>query len=263
MGEVVRNLSAEGQRGRRAMPMAGATAGIRRSLYEIKTIAAKYPRLAIPIARRRHGVPTGKDTEIVIEGFPRSGTSFAVAAFAMAQPRPVKVACHVHAPAQVIAAVRAGIPALVIVREPEDTVLSFVVRNPHISVGQALRGYLRFYATLLPYRHGFVVGAFPDVVADFGAVVRGVNERFGTPFAEFEHTEENVRECFEAIDRDYRGRVRTPLELERIVARPSEVRDEMKARLRSAYRAKGVFGLRSRAERTYHSLLSVDGGNLR
>jgi hypothetical protein len=257
----VRGVSVEAHHGGAALSM--VRDGVKRSLYEIKTIVAKYPRLAIPIARRRHGVPTGKDTEIVIEGFPRSGTSFAVAAFAMAQPRRIRVACHVHAPAQVTAAVSAGIPALVIVREPEETVLSFVVRNPHISVGQALRGYLRFYATLLPYRHGFVVGTFPDVVTDFGAVIRRVNERFATSFAEFQHTEANVRASFEAIDEDYRGRVGSSQELERIVARPSEVRDEMKARVRSTYREEGVARLRSKAEETYRSLVSQEGGNRR
>ena len=55
-------------------------------------LTAKYPSLALPIARRRHGVPVGPSTEVVIEGFPRSGTSFAVAAFRIAQRRPVEIA---------------------------------------------------------------------------------------------------------------------------------------------------------------------------
>ena len=54
---------------------------MKRALYEIKTMVGRYPRLAIPVARRRHGMPVGADTNLVIEGFPRSGLTFAVVAF--------------------------------------------------------------------------------------------------------------------------------------------------------------------------------------
>ncbi len=241
----------------RWMPVSGKD-GLRRALFEIKTIVARYPALALPIARRRHGVPVGPDTEIVIEGFPRSGTSFAVAAFGLAQDRPVRVACHVHAPAQVVSGVRRSLPTLVITREPEATVLSFVIRNPHISMAQALRGYLRFYAPLLPYRRGFVVGLFGDVTSDFGAVIRRVNERFHTGFREFEHSEENVRICFEAIDEDYGRRLPPGPALERAVARPSELRDALKRSVQEGYRAVTLAGLRRRAEATYEALASPD-----
>src|SRR5439155_17059976 len=144
----------------RRQTVTGARDLARRAAFEAKTLDARYPALAIPIARRRHGIPFGPRTDVVIEGFPRTGTSFAVAAFAMAQPRPLEVACHVHAPAQVIAAVRAGVPSLVIVREPEDTVLSYAIRNPHIPLAQAIRGYVRFYGPLVPLRRGFVTATF-------------------------------------------------------------------------------------------------------
>ena len=82
-------------------------------------MVAKYPSVALPIARRRHGIPVGDETELVIEAFPRSGMTFAVVAFEMAQTRQVRVACHVHAPAQVIEGARRRIPALVLVQPAE------------------------------------------------------------------------------------------------------------------------------------------------
>src|SRR5437868_13667498 len=64
--------------------------------YEAKTLLARYPSLALPIARRRgHGEVLDDATEIVIEGYPRAASSFAVAAFRAAQGRPVGVAHHV------------------------------------------------------------------------------------------------------------------------------------------------------------------------
>ncbi len=231
---------------------------IRRGLYEAKTVVAGYPIFAIPIARMRHGIPVSDDTQIVIEGFPRTGTSFAVAAFDLAQGGTVKIACHVHAPAQVIEGARRSLPNLVISREPEPTVISFVIRNPHISFGQALRGYLRFYERLRPYRDRFVVGGFDEVTNDFGAIVRRVNERFGTGFALFEHTQENVQRCFRAIDSDYRGRLAAGEPLERQVARPSEWRDRKKEEMRSSYRS-GHARLRARAERIFRTLADAPG----
>ncbi len=231
----------------------------RRGVFEAKTVVAEYPLLALPIARWRHGIPVGDDTRIVIEGFPRTGTSFAVAAFDLAQEGEVRIACHVHAPAQIVAGTRRSLPCVVIAREPEETSLSFVIRNPHLTIRQALRGYLRFYEPLLGLRGRFVVGTFEQVTNDFGGVTRRVNEWFGTTFREFEHTEENVRRCFEAIDEDYRRRLPEGEALERQVARPSEWRSRMKDELRSSYRASSSASLRARAERVFEAFADASG----
>lgn len=243
-GSTGANLASLTAAGRRAA---------RRGLFEAKTIVAKYPALAMPIARRRHGVPVDERTRIVIEGFPRTGTSFAVAAFDLAQGGTVRIACHVHAPAQILGGLRRGLPVVAIAREPEDTVLSFMIRNPHLGASTGLRGYLRFYEPLHPHLAGIVVGTFDQVTDDVGAVIRRVNERFGTDFAAFEQTEENVRRVFEAIETDYRKRLPEGEALEREVARPSEWRRERKEELRAAYRSPGTAGLRRRAERVFEA----------
>jgi hypothetical protein len=170
-------------------------------------------------------------------GYPRSANSFAVAAFRMAQRRAVRVAHHVHAPAQVIAAVRAGIPAMVLIREPEEAVLERMLVRPWLDVAQAVRAYLRFYRPLFRHRGSFVTGRFPDVTSDFGTVIRRVNERFDTSFQEFRHLDTNVQACFDGMERDWLQRVGPGLELEMRVGRPSELRDEMKERLRPRYRS--------------------------
>jgi len=48
--------------------MSAAKELIRRGVFEAKTIIARYPAIALPIARRRHGEPVGPDTDLVIEG---------------------------------------------------------------------------------------------------------------------------------------------------------------------------------------------------
>lgn len=64
-----------------------------------------------------------EDTDIVIEGYPRSANTFAVAAFEIAQGKPSKIARHTHAIAQLKRAAALKLPTLVIIREPEQAIL--------------------------------------------------------------------------------------------------------------------------------------------
>jgi hypothetical protein len=229
----------------------------RRGLYEVKTIVAKYPSLALPIARRRHGFPIDRQSDIVIEGFPRSGNTFAYTAFVMAQPRPVRAAGRVHAPAQLNAAARWGIPGVVLIRHPDEAIPSFVIRHPRTGVRQAMRGWLRFYAPLRPYLNRLVLATFDQVTRDLGEVIETVNDRFGTDFAPFHHTEENVRKVWETIDRDYRTRVGEGAEFDRIVARPSARREEQRRKVRELYSAPELESDRARVREVWERFSSA------
>ena len=162
---------------------------------------ADHPSLYIPMARFRHpGTVVGPDTRLVIDGFTRSGVTFAVIAFQVAQREPVRVAHTLHAPAHVLAAVRRRIPTMVTIRDPEAAVLSAIIREPYVTAEQGFEAWIRFYSKILPYRSGFVCVPFEEVTGDFGAVIRAVNDRFGTRFDEFVHTPENVEVCFRIIE---------------------------------------------------------------
>lgn len=231
---------------------------VERALYFVKTKAAQYPWLALPLARvRGEGELLDGTTHLLIESFPRCASSFAVAAFRLAQePRAVRVAHQTHAPGHVIAAVRRGVPALVLIREPMDVVVSNLFRHPERGVNGVLRGYLRFYEPLLPHRSGFVVATFREVVGGgFGGVIGRVNDRFGTRFSEFQATEANVERCFREIDAEWqRRRGRKKDRLERIVPRPSKLRDDQKEALRRRYQATASKRVRDRAQSLYERL---------
>jgi len=230
-----------------------------RAAYEVMTIGAGYPALAMPAARLRgHGVlVSSPGVEVLIEGYPRSANSFTVAAFARAQGWPGsgggRIAHHTHAPAHVLAAIRRGIPAVVLLRDPADAVAEFVLVKPDLSIRQALRGYVRFYEPLVPHREGFLTARFEEVTTDLGAVTARLNERFGTSFLPFEHTEANARAVFDEMDGYWRGRLGGGAELERFVGRPSTTREAWKARLRAAYEAPELEGLRARGRRLFET----------
>lgn len=169
------------------------------------------------------------NTQLVIEGFPRSGNSFARRAFIMAQSDPqikYDIAHHIHVPAQVVRAARWQIPTLVLIRRPRDAVLSLVIRDP-ISVDQALRYYLTFYETVEKYRDAYVLGLFEEVTEDFGQLIKRVNDKFGTTFSLFRHDRENVSKVFADMETHARKKYGEAL-WERKVQRPSAVRERMK-----------------------------------
>lgn len=184
--------------------LAGPTATRSATLQHLaRSLLWQSPAFYLPIAHFRYPEPSpkviGPETELVIEGYMRSANTYAVHAFQSAQRRPVALAHHLHAPAQLIRAARHGVPALVLIRDPEDTILSQVQWEPDISMRAALMTYVRFYRTLEPYAGDLLTATFPQVTEDFGEVIRRLNTRFGTDFDVYEPTEEHQRLCFELM----------------------------------------------------------------
>jgi len=227
-----------------------------RLMYWAKSQLATVRPVAIPLARiRGHGEVVRPGTHVAIESFPRCGSSFAVAAFRLAQePRAVRIAHHTHMPAQVMEAARLGIPVIVLLRAPGDAVLSHVIYRPALSIEDSLRGYVRFYEPLRSVRHAFVIGMFDEVVEDFGLVIDRLNARFGTRFARFIPDRKNLERLAHEIEMDYRSRATSDEELERTIPWPSEAREQVKHELRTRY-GLAPTTLRRRAESAFADLL--------
>ena len=149
--------------------------------FEFGTILCAFPKIAYLCYYLNSGTRpflVRKHTDLVIEGFPRSATTFSYYAFCMAQRRRVHVAFHLHSPVNVVNALRMKVPVLVILRPPRDAVSSAFVRDPQISLKANLRRYDAFYRLLTPYKNDIVVADFKDVVRDFGQFVERINKKF-------------------------------------------------------------------------------------
>lgn len=211
--------------------------------YKMFLFLAQYPKLYIPYTLWRddlivRGKVGGKlvkhNTEIIIDGFPRSANSFAVVAFCMAQKKKITVANHRHDPAQVIAAINKNIPALILLRNPKDAVISLIIRSQNINITpdyicKLLEKYLYFYKPLIPYQDNLVIASFETVVSNFDVVIDRVNSQFNVNYEFFNHNQENVNECFELISNYYKANI--PLKLEEAVSIPSPYRDNIKKKL--------------------------------
>jgi hypothetical protein len=227
--------------------------------HELVSLIRPHPRIFLPYAivtrgSRAHRIR--RNSQIVIEGFERSGNTFAVLAFSASQPQPVEIAHHLHAAAQVVQAVRWRIPALVLFRRPEDAILSFLLFHPALSASQAMSTYIRFYAPLLPYRDRLVLARFDTVTTDFGSVIRCVNGKFGTDFVEFDHSDEKVRKLVASMDDEERtksGRIW----VEEVTPRPSAWREERKEAIRPRFHDAALAGLRRRVDEIYAACEAV------
>ncbi|MVF13938.1 hypothetical protein FT643_17500 [Ketobacter sp. MCCC 1A13808] len=171
-----------------------------RFLRTIRTFISVYPSIYLPISRvKKGGWLVSKDTKIVIEGFPRSGNSYAEAAFRFSQKSDLKIAHHCHSAAQLMAAKRWRIPALVIIRNPLDACSSLIMHEPELFTAKnALKEYITFHEAIMRVHDWCVVASFEMVIEDFGEVVRKVNIKYGSDFEEFEKTDSE--EAFSLLD---------------------------------------------------------------
>ncbi|GIW56600.1 MAG: hypothetical protein KatS3mg082_3004 [Nitrospiraceae bacterium] len=231
---------------------------VRRLRYLLRVHLGQYPLLALPafhLHPRQRSYVVSRRTEVVIEGYPRSANTFAVAAFSMAQPRVVRIAHHLHIPAQILRAAALGIPVIVLIRDPVEAAASLLVREPHITASLALKSYIAFYSRVYDVRDHYVTATFREVTTDFGSVIERLNAKFGTTFSPFKHTPhavEAVMKIVEAMDREDRRAADVD---EKTVARPSHVRAALKSVMRQ--RILGEPRLVRRAQEIYTHFLTA------
>jgi hypothetical protein len=190
-------------------------------------------------------------TDLVLEGFPRSANTYALAAFRRTNgPGPV-VASHLHTAVSVVEGVRRGLPVVVVVRDPVDACASMIQRQP-VTPRSALTAYIRFNSTVVEHLTDVVVSDFAVTTSSFGSVIKELNQRFGTTFTPYDHTETNERWCREFVieaDRTDQGLVRA-----RTVALPQASRRRESQAVKNAVRQEKA--LVHRAEDAYHAVLA-------
>jgi len=231
---------------------------LRKLRYEIRNQLSCHPFPYLFLVRyfkpniSSRAAPVDQSTDVVIEAFGRSGNTFAVNAFRMAQKNDVKIAHHLHASAQVIEGIKRKVPVLVIIRNPQDSVVSFCLRHPVVTLSQVLRAYIRFYESLNEYKDKIVIATFDEVTSDFGAVILKLNSMYGTTFKPFHHVDNNVEACFKAIEDRNKQLFGNGKINEMMVSRPSEARQEAKENMVGMLEEKNVRELFDKAKEVYH-----------
>ncbi|NVK53866.1 MAG: hypothetical protein HWD85_13100 [Flavobacteriaceae bacterium] len=116
-----------------------------------------------------------KKTKYIIEGFPRSGNTFAFNYFKFIRyPSGYnlgEIGHHSHLPYQIILGIKRNLPILLLIREPVDSISSLLLKR-NISIKQLpfygqyfLRMYVRYYSSLLSFKSNIFVVPFTDLIS--------------------------------------------------------------------------------------------------
>lgn len=114
-----------------------------------------------------------KDTQIVVEGWPRSGNTFLVFCLnflAEKENLNLKMAHHIHVPFQIKLGVQYGIKSVVLIRNPKDSISSLIIkRNKGSQIDSdyihfLLTSYIMFYNIILKYSDYIIIYKFEDVI---------------------------------------------------------------------------------------------------
>lgn len=204
------------------------------------------------------------DDDILIEGFPRSGNTFFYYSFWLSQKsraKPLRIGGHFHLPFQFFLAQRWHIPAVLLLRPPVPTVLSYLVfLNGTIDLGRALARYTHFHETAARAAGSYVVVPFGEATSDPGGALARIDQRFGTDFALTADRDLTRKATIEAIERDRLGRIergitdRQTSDLQQTT--PSAAKDEARERYQAQLAAGAHKDWLYRAERIHERLLT-------
>lgn len=125
---------------------------------------------------RRVAHPASSD--IVVEGYPGSGNTWMVQLLLVASPE-LRIASHRHRSAALREAVRRGIPAILLVRQPIDAIASILVRQPGTRADVEVVRYQQFYRRCRSIADQVVVATFEQATDAGHLVLERVNARYG------------------------------------------------------------------------------------
>jgi hypothetical protein len=200
--------------------------------------------------RRRPDRVIRPDTELVIEGFGRSASSYAVAALELAQDRPIRSAHHTHAAAQVVRAARLGLPTLVLVKKPDEVAVSHMLRHPGLGAATVYTAWIRFHRAVQTVADHVIVITVDELDQDYTGAITRLNERFGTSFVPPPHTEEFDKRVHEEMWDRHVKQGRPDLHF----GRPTPDRQRAKDALRHRLDDPRLASLRRDANRLYVDL---------
>lgn len=216
-----------------------------------------YPWLFLPIAllrenfKRRAVTPK---TDIVIDGYWRCGNHYATYSFIFAQHKRAVVAHHFHAPSQFMLAIRWGIPAVLLIRDPIDAVASATIYLNRTDPRPLLRFFNIFHKSLLHLRDQIIVADFPTTVNDFGSVIKRVNDHYQRDFMLYRRTHEDDEKIAKMIRKEHKDHMGGKLST---LPLPSKEKMRLKQQIVRTIDSSMCSSLLSEARRLYQKFQSM------
>jgi len=146
-----------------------------------------------------------RSSSIAIEGPPRCGNHYATYSFIEAQDSRLEIAHHFHAPAQLTLAATWGIPAVAIVRKPDDMAASWMYYMwskgfTWCSPQMIDHIYSSFFSTIWPVRGSLIIALFDEFTKHgMSSTIERINQKYNANFRSFESLDEERKAAFNAI----------------------------------------------------------------
>jgi hypothetical protein len=160
---------------------------------------------------------------IAVEGFGRSGNTFAANALHLTQPEPFRIISHFHYPIAIGRPAEAGVPVCLVLRTPIDSIISYCQYGDW-GPQRFIDDFLAYHRYVLPWLDQIAVVRFEDFTKDFNHLIHAVNKVYGPILHEITNNEELREQTFKQIEENQPGGRIDELQ----VHRPSEVRKQRK-----------------------------------
>jgi len=197
--------------------------GLKRSM---RRVLWRSPALYAPLGWFLQGRSVRKlDFDCWLDGFPRSGNTFAAKALRLSLPGRIILRSHTHHPAYIRAAVQAGKPGIFVLRRPADAVTSWAIYS-EMPIVELLDYYIDFHQALLGILPQMFVAVFEDFSNDIQPLLGRFFARHGLESTSFHPTTEEIFQLIERDNISARGAVS-----EMTIHRPSKARDVLKREL--------------------------------
>jgi hypothetical protein len=151
----------------------------------------------INLLGRNKGGTIDKNTALVIAAAAGCGNTYALDAVKLGHSD-LHFGSHQHIPVQVMQAKKCSVPCLVLIRHPMDSISSVVSRGGYTfspeGLEWVLKDYSYFYNSIMDLQDSFVPASFQEVITDYVAVIRRLNERFGTNFSAPENDSKEAKQ---------------------------------------------------------------------
>lgn len=189
-------------------------------------------------------------TDICIDGYPRSANSFSVRMFRQANPE-AKIAHHTHSVANLNKALKHNIPVVVLIRDPEQAIVSSVIAHKKNDIDMEVSRYIDFYDWVYKRIDKVVIADFYRIINDFNAVILGVNKKFDKSFLLLGDVKDADSQVKDDIEKRFDKLGQS--EMSHIKPVPTNERDKIKETLRDSVLIHNDF---SEAKKLYEKIMS-------
>lgn len=136
------------------------------------------PALYYPLGLLRQGASVFQTRyDLLVEGYPRSGNTYARRMLELTQGSNMHFASHKHVPPFILSGVSRRKPAILLLRKPEDAIASFhVLTGAHIPY--LVRQWTLYYTIMQRHLDYVYLLQFEELVANFQGAVSRIEEKF-------------------------------------------------------------------------------------